>query len=122
MKKSNKKEDFGIKAPKKEAKEKYVTVCPKCDSTDVKMDTTPAYVATGLINQFKQCNNCGHHGMLFPEMPISQVKKPKNVEQVKNKQLVPTAMGTGYFKFIIYILIPIIAILAFIGLLMTFFV
>jgi len=93
-------------------KENYVIVCPKCGSSNVSFEQEAAYVATGLLNQFKQCNNCGYHGMIFPEVPRSQVKEiPKNeVKEKKNVKLEQTSFGEGYSKFIIYILIPFILI------------
>lgn len=92
------------KTPK--PKEKYVTICPKCGSDDVQGETNPAYVDAGLFNQFKQCNNCSHHGQIFPEVPKSKVtKNPKKPEEVKDRQLVEPSLGKGYYKFIHYMII-----------------
>lgn len=89
------------------SKEKYVTICPKCGSADVSPENDPAYVASGLSNQFMQCNNCGHHGMVFPEVPESQVpKKPKNIKEIKDIEFMQTSYGRGYFKYLVYIGMP----------------
>lgn len=92
----------------------YVTVCPKCGSTDIKAETSPAYAITGLINQYRQCMNCGHHGQFFPEELKSDVRKsPKKASEIPEKTLVETSFGKGYSKYVLYIAIPtsIIAIL-----------
>lgn len=83
-------------------KEHYVTICPKCHSSDVSMEKNPVYAITGLLIHFKQCNNCGHHGQVFPEVPASEVpKKPKNIKKIKERQFVQTSYGKGYYKFIL---------------------
>jgi len=74
----------------------------------VSPENNPVYVATGLSNQFMQCNNCGHHGMVFPEVPESQApKKPKDIKEIKNIQFVQTSFGKGYLKYWVYIGIPL---------------
>lgn len=88
-------------------KEKYITICPKCGSDDVSPEQDPAYVDSGLSSQFMQCNNCGHHGFIFPEAPASQVpKKSKETGKIKNIEFVQTSYGRGYFKYLIYIGMP----------------
>ena len=92
-------------------KEKYVTVCPKCGSRDVTFEKQAAYVYTGLSNQFKQCNNCGYHGMIFPEVPVSGVEEqPLKAEEVKDRVVVQTSFGKGYLRYLLYIAIPLAAI------------
>ena len=99
------------------AKDYYVTVCPKCGSDNVKSETNPAYAFTGLLTQFKQCMNCGHHGQFFPEDLKSKVTKtPKKREDVKGREMVQTSFGKGYFKYLIYIAIPLT--LLYLGMLM----
>ena len=93
-------------------KEDYVTVCPKCGSDNVSFEKEAAYVATGLSNQYKECNNCGYHGLIFPEAPRSQVtEKPKDIKEVKKVELVQTSFGKGYFKYLLYIAVPILIII-----------
>jgi hypothetical protein len=106
---------------KKPVKERYVTVCPKCGSDDVKGETNPAYAATGLVTQFKQCNNCGHHGQFFPEVPKSKVtKNPKKANEVKDKQLVEPTLGKGYYNWFKYVAIPLAIIILIIWALTNF--
>ncbi len=103
-----------MKAKKKKVKQKerYIAICPKCGSSNVKAETNPIYGATGLSTQFKQCNNCGHHGQVFPEVLESKVpKKVKKPEEVKEKQQVQTSFGKGYYKFLLYVIAPILVIL-----------
>jgi len=95
---------------KPEAKTKnelYVPVCPKCGSLDVKSETNPTYAITGLMSVFKQCNACDHHGLVFPEIPASQVTRPTPPENVAERQMVQTAYGKGYWKYLIYVVIPL---------------
>ncbi len=98
---------------RKGKKERYVMVCPKCGSTDIKAETNPAYAITGLVLNFKQCCNCGHHGQFFPEELRTEVRKsPKKPKDVKGKNLVEVSFGRGYMKYLLYIAIPL-TILAF---------
>ncbi|HJW96617.1 MAG TPA: hypothetical protein VJ485_00465 [archaeon] len=109
------------KQTKTKLKERYVTVCPKCGSDDVQGETNPAYAASGLFNQFKQCNNCGHHGEFFPEVPKSKVAKiPKRPGEVKNKQLVEPSLGKGYYNWFKYIVIPLAIIFLIIYVFLSF--
>lgn len=88
-------------------KEDYITICPKCGSKNVSFEKNPAYVVTGLINQFKECENCGYHGMLFPQVPRSEVPEmPKNTSKLKDRELVQKSFGRGYMKYLIYVGIP----------------
>lgn len=93
---------------RKGKKERYVMVCPKCGSTDIKAETNPAYAITGLVLNFKQCMNCGHHGQFFPEELRAEVRKvPKKREHVKDKTMVEVSFGRGYMKYLLYIAIPL---------------
>lgn len=57
-------------------KEKYVRICPVCNSTDVVPDMSAESYARGLLNQWK-CNACGHSGLFFPEYTPEDLKKIK---------------------------------------------
>jgi hypothetical protein len=89
-------------------KETYVTVCPKCGSDNVGFENEAAYAATGLSSQFRHCNNCGFKGMIFPQIPRSQFKESdvKKISKTKEEP-VQTSFGEGYFKYLIYVAIPI---------------
>lgn len=89
-------------------KEKWVTICPKCGSTDISPESNPVYIMFGLSTSYKQCETCGHHGLIFPKVPKSKVpKKPKSSSKVKNPLMVQTTWGEGYFKYLVYIGLPL---------------
>ncbi len=73
---------------KKPLEEKYIKICPTCGSPDIEADfSNAAAVADGFFYS-KRCNNCGYNGGFFPEIPVSQLKKPKNPNEIKNNQYV----------------------------------
>lgn len=85
----------------KAKKRERVTICPKCGSDNVSFEKNPIHVTTGLFHQFKQCNHCGHHAQLFPEVPISKVpRNPKNPAMIKDRQLVQASFGRGYLFYL----------------------
>ena len=73
-------------------KRKLITICPLCHSKDVSADfSNYAAVYTGLFNNIKTCYNCGHTGMIFPQVPKSKVpKKPKDKRKIKHRKFVQT--------------------------------
>jgi hypothetical protein len=90
------------------AEDDYIKICPKCGSDNVSFERNPAYVAMGLLNQFGQCDNCGFHGQIFPEVPISERGDfAVNVDKVEKRQLVQTAFGKGYLNYFLFIELPI---------------
>lgn len=94
------------------AKERMITICPKCGSDNVIGETNAAYAITGLFNQYKECRNCGHHGMAFPEIPKSEVpKEPMKIEQTKERTLTETSFGQGYFKYFLFFVIPFLILI-----------
>jgi DNA-directed RNA polymerase subunit RPC12/RpoP len=89
-------------------KEKWVTICPKCGSSDISPESNPVYIESGLSTSYKQCENCGHHGLVFPQVPLSKVpKKTKPLSNVKNPTCVQTGYGEGYWKYLIYLVVPL---------------
>lgn len=89
-------------------KEKWVTICPKCGSTDISPESNAVYIDSGLSTSYKQCEHCGHHSLVFPQVPKSKVpKNPKPVSKVKRPLYVQTGWGMGEFKYIIYIGLPL---------------
>ncbi len=94
-------------------KKRYITICPKCESNNINIETNPAYAITGLINQFKECRNCGYRGQVFPEVLESEVpKKPKKIEDIKDRTLIEPTFGKGYSKYFKYIVLPFLIIFA----------
>lgn len=79
-------------------KEKYVKVCPACNSVDVSPDfTIPAAIASGALYMFR-CNRCDYVSVLFPEFPESELPEPKELEEIeRNYQTVDTTFGKGFF-------------------------
>lgn len=52
------------------------------------------------------------HGFIFPEAPASQVpEKPKSAEEIKDAEFVQTSYGRGYFKYLVYIGIPLMILI-----------
>ncbi|MCP3682510.1 MAG: hypothetical protein GY861_07445 [bacterium] len=81
-------------------KEKYVKICPKCNSPDVFIDSDDKiWAATGIISNFV-CNNCGFRSKIFPEVEVSELKnldKPHKVKETKQEKV-----DTAYGKFIVF--------------------
>lgn len=66
----------------KNSHDTYITICPKCNSTDVKTDfSNPTLVATGLFNNSKVCNDCGYSGNFFPEVQKADIPPKKKAEK-----------------------------------------
>jgi len=42
-----------------------LTMCPKCKSTDVELQSTPLL---GIVPVGHVCKKCGHKGLMFPEV------------------------------------------------------
>ena len=72
-------------------KEKYVTACPKCGSSNHHKENDISSIAggTGIF----VCNNCGYSSPFFPEVKIDRLKDFKsnienksNIEKKENKQ------------------------------------
>ncbi len=95
--------------PNKIKKEQYILICPKCNSDDVTFEKNPAYIGTGLFNQFSECLHCGHHGMFFPQFEKSKIpKKIKPINELKDRNLAQTSIGKGYFFYFKYLEIPLL--------------
>ncbi|MBI5355536.1 MAG: hypothetical protein HZB68_03715 [Candidatus Aenigmarchaeota archaeon] len=78
-------------------KEKYVRVCPVCRSTDVSHEKNLSYFIQSVVfGGFFQCNDCGYHGQIFPEVPISEIGKLKEPVVVSKKSYYPTYLSRGY--------------------------
>ena len=79
-------------------KEKYVRICPICNSTDVSPDfSSPAAIVSGALYMYK-CNRCGFIGnsALFPKVRADQIPKPKDLSKIKrNYPLANLTYGRG---------------------------
>ena len=53
-------------------KEKYVKVCPKCNSLNLKVDSTLIFL--GAPSNYI-CKECGYTDSFFPEVEITKVKE-----------------------------------------------
>ncbi len=97
---------------KSNEQERYVTICPRCGSKDIIIEQDAIYAATGLINQFKQCQGCGFHGSMFPQVKSSEApKRPRKVKELPKAEIAQTSFGKGYYKYILYISMPLIIVL-----------
>ncbi|MFT4326610.1 MAG: hypothetical protein ACMXYK_03865 [Candidatus Woesearchaeota archaeon] len=88
----------------KKVKDRYITICPKCKSKHIAVDTSnPLQGAMGLPSLYI-CNDCGHSGYTFPEVKVSELEdvkkesakgsKGKKQESIEEKEpLVDTSYG-----------------------------
>ena len=112
---------------KKETKEKYVKVCPRCGSTDVHTDfSNPVVWAYGTPVKY-QCKSCGLVSSIFPELAGKekiqfQKKTRQDKDRLKNEPVVDVKTGytTGLAEililsmaaaFMFFIKIPLVGIL-----------
>jgi len=51
--------------------EKFVKICPKCNSFDLKIDFTMVFLGDTSTST---CNGCGYTNTFFPEVEISKMK------------------------------------------------
>jgi hypothetical protein len=86
----------------KKKKERWVKVCPKCGSKGVVGDdSVPVFASTGLFNSIKKCENCGHTGVFFPEVPKNKApKKTISPEKVKSATYFEPTYGQGAVEFL----------------------
>jgi len=77
-------------------KQKFITVCPKCNSTDISVDfSNKATFAYGLPPKYI-CNNCDHRSEVFPEIPEEKTEQYKKHKKHITKE--PQIDATpGYF-------------------------
>jgi predicted RNA-binding Zn-ribbon protein involved in translation (DUF1610 family) len=60
--------------PKK--KSKFVKICPKCNSLNVRVDLRGPLVAFGLPSIYV-CEECGFKGYFFPEIDLNEKEELK---------------------------------------------
>ena len=86
--------DFSVK---KQTREKYVRICPVCDSTDVSPDfSIPAAIAAGALYSYR-CNRCDFVGIIFPEVLLEEIPPLRNLKEIKRSYpIVDVTYGRGY--------------------------
>jgi ribosomal protein L37AE/L43A len=70
----------------KQKKEKYVRICPKCNSTNVAPDSGYIWtIAHGTFSMYR-CNDCGFsaNSTLFPEVPLSKIQRKDSKVKKEN--------------------------------------
>jgi len=88
--------------------------CPNCGSTNVEFDTDHTNVIGEIIANQNQwlCNECGYRG-LMPEGDPEEFEKGLEEENVEvefdpvEQETVDKSLGSAYFKYFIYISLPI---------------
>lgn len=88
------------------SKKKYLKICPKCKSIDVRTDKSTLQ-QLGAIPAMYICNKCKHSGYNFPELEISELDKPKkkidkkSLKSTKDRsELIDTSYGRFWVRFI----------------------
>ena len=67
-------------------KEKHVFICPKCGSTDIKVDFSNPVVWIYGTRTMRQCASCGRIGAFFPEVLESEVNHYREELNIEKKQ------------------------------------
>ena len=102
-------------------KKKYIKICPKCKSPDIRMDKSTLQ-QLGALPAFYICNKCNYSGYNFPELEISGLNKFKEKSNKKHaKKFSSELVDTAYGKFEVRLIwkIESIAILL-VGILLLF--
>lgn len=58
----------------KEEKEQFIKICPKCKSTNIRVDNFNPLNSLILPTRYI-CSSCGNAGNIFPEIPVSKLKE-----------------------------------------------
>ncbi len=84
--------------------EKYIRICPICNSPDVSPDlSVAAAVAYGALYNYR-CNHCGYVGNIFLEVPAGDLPAIKDVEEIpKDFPVIDVSYGRGYFRLLRYL-------------------
>lgn len=96
---------------------KEIRFCPNCGSTNVDFDTSHTNVIGEMISNQNQwvCQECDYRGL----MPQGNPKKfeqgledeDENIEfEPVQQEVLDTSLGSAYFKYFVYISVPIITI------------
>ena len=78
----------------KKYKKKYIKICPKCKSPDIRTDKSTMQ-QLGALPTMYICNKCRHSGYSFPELEISGLNSLKSLRKAKKdkSELVDTSYG-----------------------------
>ncbi len=85
-------------------KEKYITICPVCNSPDVSPDfSIPAAVAYGALYNYR-CNHCGYTGPVFLEISEENMPEVMDPEEIPRKfPVIDVSYGKGYLMLLKYL-------------------
>jgi len=88
-----------------------IRFCPNCGSTEVEPDTSnAAYVAEagGNPNSW-ECNNCDYTGLMPEGSPQDRSESEEiDFEPGENYSRHDTGFGKGYYRYILYVLVPLV--------------
>ena len=101
----------------KDKNKKFVRICPKCGSTNIKTDfSNPVVWAYGTTTKYK-CISCSYLGTIFPEVLRNEVKNyKKELDDIKkegkivNKKWEMVDTSTGYSVGLFEIMIIVIGL------------
>ncbi len=88
---------------KKKNPSKFVKVCPKCKSPDIRMDTSNQIQGALGLPSLYICNKCEHSSYSFPEVELSELKDFEN--EASKEKIIDTKkdntpiVDTSYGKF-----------------------
>jgi len=94
-----------------------ISFCPNCGSTNVDFDTSHTNVIGEMISNQNQwlCKECDYRG-LMPQGDPEEFEKgledeDGNIEfEPVQQEVVDTDLGKGYFKYVIYVTLPVLAL------------
>lgn len=105
---------------KKKSKEKYVQVCPKCKSVNVRQDKSTLQ-QIGALPTMYICGKCGFSSYIFPEVKLSELKDFENEVEGESKEVKKTKsdlIDMSYGKFEVRLMWKVVSPIAiFLGLL-----
>ena len=79
------------------SKENMVIFCPKCNSTDIRMDNNNVLIGVAGVAADYICTNCGYTARVFPELEESEAKKLV-VKKVADKATEKVDVQYGRFE------------------------
>lgn len=97
----------------------FVRACPKCGSINIQTDFSNPVVWDTGANPMYQCKECGHLGVIFPEVLKDDLKEFRSKlsqerEEAKGKEpIVDTKTGyrVGMFEISIFVIVAVVMII-----------